>query len=768
MLISLTLRPFLIIIYLYSMKDVVISIVLIIAIVLFSVIEIVSQTVYNKSVKDGFNEPLLFPWAGGMDAIQYCNVDLNMDGKKDLLAFDRRGNRKMCFINNGTVNEIDFSFAPQYSDLLPDFYEWVIFTDYNMDGKDDIFTYSPGYGSMMVYKNISDTQIKFELVVYPYLKTLLPGGYVNLFVTSADYPGIYDLDNDGDLDILTFGVLGSFLGMHKNLSMEKYGNADSLDYEHTTYCWGHFAESDESNLLYLDTCMPGTYNAVPDIIKNERHTGSTLLLHDFDDNGLADLLLGDVDYPGLFALYNNGTTDDANISYADTLFPQGTSRVKLFSMPVANYTDVNNDNIKDLLVSPFDPGIITSRNKNSSWLYLNSGTNASPIFELTHTNFLQSAMIDVGSGAYPVIYDWDQDGLKDLFIGNYGYYTYSYYINYFLHSIYYSRIAYYRNIGTAQNPVFQLWDSDFAGLSSLQKTGLIPAFDDIDGDGNVDMLIGESDGNIIYARYNEVDDNFEIITEEYLNVDVGEFSAPQLFDLNKDGVKDLLIGEKGGNINYYENIGSVGSPEFNFVTDSLGKINVTDYSVSWNGYSTPSFFRDESQNTGLVVGSEQGMIYYYTDIDNNLNGKFTKSDQLNELLDTTNVNFDRGMRTGATICNLHSDATLEMIVGNYSGGLEYFNGAANVLSDINNNNHENELEMYPNPANNEVIINIPRSSGKIKITLYNIDGKVIITQTLNLQDILINLSLSDVSSGVYIIKAEFENKVYRNKLIIVK
>ncbi|MBC8319273.1 MAG: T9SS type A sorting domain-containing protein [Bacteroidetes bacterium] len=725
-----------------------------------------AQSVYINN--DRINEPLSFPWAGGMDAVQYCNVDFNLDGIMDLLAFDRRGNRKMCFINNGTINEIDYEYAPQYSKLLPDFKEWVIFADYNMDGKNDIFTYSPGYGSMMVYKNISDNTLKFDLVVYPYLKTLLPGGYVNLFVTSADYPGIADVDNDGDLDILTFGVLGSFIGMHKNLSIEKYGNADSLDYEHTSYCWGHVAESDESNVLYFDTCMPGTDFVNQNIIRKERHTGSTFLVHDLDNNGLVDLLLGDVDYSGLFALYNSGTIEDAYISYSDTLFPQGTSRVNLFSMPVATYTDVNNDNIKDLMVSPFDPGIVTSRNKNSSWLYINSGTNTSPVFELSQTNFLQSEMIDVGSGAYPVIYDWVGDGLKDLFIGNYGYYKYSYYVNYFLYSVFHSCIAYYKNTGTLQNPVFQLWDDDFAGLSSLQQIGFIPAFDDIDGDGDTDLLVGNSDGKIIFVSYNKASGDFDVITENYLSIDVGDYSSPQLFDLNKDGVNDLIIGEKGGNINYYQNFGSAGNPEFTYITDSLGKINVTDYSVSWNGYSTPSFFRDSNQNTGLVVGSEQGIIYYFTNIDDNLDGKFTESDQLNLLLDTTDVDFDRGMRTGVVICDLYSDGNLEMIVGNYSGGLEYFNGAVNVLSDINNFNYKNELEIYPNPANSEVIINFPEKSGIVEITLYNIDGKVIITRTFSFQNRIVNLSIADVSNGVYFIKSEIGNKVFRNKLIVVK
>jgi hypothetical protein len=39
-------------------------------------------------------------------------------------------------------------------------------------------------------------------------------------VTNVDYPAIFDIDNDGDLDILTFWGLGSFMELHQNMSVE--------------------------------------------------------------------------------------------------------------------------------------------------------------------------------------------------------------------------------------------------------------------------------------------------------------------------------------------------------------------------------------------------------------------------------------------------------------------------------------------------------------------------------------------------------------------
>jgi len=52
------------------------------------------------------------------------------------------------------------------------------------------------------------------------------------------YPAMADIDNDGDLDLLTFFGLGSYVEYHKNLSVEKYGTCDSLDFILTDKCWG--------------------------------------------------------------------------------------------------------------------------------------------------------------------------------------------------------------------------------------------------------------------------------------------------------------------------------------------------------------------------------------------------------------------------------------------------------------------------------------------------------------------------------------------------
>ena len=706
-----------------------------------------------------------FPWAGGMNSCQFNEIDLNLDGINDLMVFDRNGDRIMTFLNGGTSGEVDYTYAPEFVQNFPELSDWVILADYNMDGKADIFTYSPGWAGMKVYKNTSDQELSFTIEVEPYLKSFQGGGYVNILVTYADYPGISDIDNDGDLDILTFWGLGSFVEMHKNLSMEKYGIPDSLDFEETSSCWGYFAENDESNELYLDTCnfkKNGTLDPRNTFLENgkkDRHTGSTFLLLDLDNDNDKDLLLGDVDYPNLVELINGGDSEEAYMTSFDTLFPAYDKPINLFSMPLGSYLDIDNDNIKDLIVSPFDPSPITSRNAHSVQLYKNGGTNEMPDFISTQNDFLQEDMIDVGSGSCPILFDYNNDGLQDLFISNFGYYMYSYYASgAFLKSVYWANIALYKNTGTQSEPEFSRITNNFADLHSLHLRGLYPTFGDLDGDGDADMLVGHEDGSLLFFENTATtSDTMEFAPpiENYRDIDVGMFSAPQLIDLNSDNLPDLAIGKQDGQLSYYENEGTISNPQFTLITDFLGGVNVTDSTVSYTGHSTPQFFRNTENKLELLVGSERGKIYYFKDIEGNLEGSFTESDSLFLLIGDDAFEMDMGMRSAAAISDLNNDGWQDLITGNYSGGLNYFTGSAlpgvHGLSQTNKNSFD--ISVFPNPATEKINIHLSGLSenNKFLVELSDIFGRHELSTTIEGKTSF-EIQLQDTPPGIYILK----------------
>jgi hypothetical protein len=701
---------------------------------------------------------LKYPWAGGLNSCQFGAVDLNLDGIGDLVIFDRMGNRILPFINNGVPGLDGYSLHTEYVNLLPDLHDWVIFKDYNRDGRQDIFTYS--LGGIRVFRNISDSVLKFKLVTN-LLKSFYYTGYVGILLTPVDYPAIADIDGDGDLDILTFFGLGSYVEYHRNLSVEKFNNSDSLDYQLSDHCWGNFRESGGSNEITLNIVCPYKNSGLPGLSCREgppKHTGSTFLATDLDGNGTSDLILGDVDFPGLISLINGGSTDSAQMTSQDTTFPSNTRPVKLFSFPSASFLDINNDGKKDMVVSPFDANLNISDNFRSTWFYENAGTDSLPIFRFMTDRLFINEMIDMGSGAYPIFHDLTGDGLPDLVIGDYGYYDSSYYENAILHSVYKSKIAFYKNTGSLMNPAFHLETDDFTGISKLKLLGVYPAFGDLDGDGDVDMITGNSDGRLIYFNNTAGMGKFPVYSSpqfNYQGIDVGDYSSPQLFDLDKDQKPDLIIGEQKGNLNYYHNSGSAANPIFTFVTDSLGKVNVTNYNLSYDGYSTPCFFTDQFNNTGLLVGSEEGKVHFFTDIDNNLSGTFQNADSLLKSLTGTTIQPNSGWRTSACIASISDPVFMDLVVGNYSGGVNYYchNLVPEVISSVKEINKvkEKSLRVFPNPADGYVKLEVLSASSfeNFSIQIINLLGNIVHEQPF-LQHSTINTET--LQPGVYIIR----------------
>jgi hypothetical protein len=665
-----------------------------------------------------------FGFAGGMNSCQYGAIDLNGDALKDLVVFDRMGNRLLPFLKK-SPGLSGYVYAPYYSRFFPAMEQWMQLKDYNKDRREDIFTYTTG--GIKVFRNSIAGVPHFTQVSYPFLRSQQGSANTNILVTYADYPAICDIDGDGDLDILTFWGLGSFVEHHNNVSVEKYGNADSLEFKRTETCWGRFAEGEDSDQIKLDTCL-GTKSvsdgqASTGMTPDPKHTGSTLLALDLDNNKAKDLLLGDVDYPALKALWNGGDSAHAIITSVDQAFPAGLQAIDLVSFPAPSLVDVNDDGLDDLLVSPFEPSLTKSRSDHSSWLYLNSGTAVSPVFTLYSKDFLQNGMLDFGSGAYPVATDVDGDGLTDLLVGNYGYLDSSYYeTGHLLRCVYHSRLAYLRNTGTMAVPAYKLISDDYANLSALKILAAYPATGDLDGDGDDDLIVGNADGTFIFLQNQAGAGNLPVYAKPVFNyqlLDAGDYSTPQLVDLDKDGLTDIVCGKRDGRLSYYRNTGTLQKPAFSLITDFLGNIDITDPQLSYYGYSAPCFFMGSDAKWRLMLGAELGGIHYYKNITDNLGGSFLKA--------ASNVQGNNdGIRTGIAVLQADGDTYPDLVIGNYSGGLSFYRGIAPQPIGIREPAIESGIQVtiYPNPASDIVYINTDPElrSGKMEIEIFRVDG----------------------------------------------
>lgn len=731
-----------------------------------------SVQVYDKT-----NNQYTLPWVGGFNHIQVSEIDLDLDGKNDLLTFDRAGNKISTFINQGIPSTIAYTFAPEYKDSLPKLHDWVLFRDYNFDGKMDIFTYSTGGAA--VYKNISQTSLSFQLVTNLVYSDYLPddttNNPINLYISSTDIAAIDDIDGDGDLDILTFSILGTYVEYHKNLSKEKFGNSDSLVFELSNKCWGFFAENLSNNSVTLDdTCdfnisNPQRLALMNNLIEEEsyagkKHSGSTLLTLDLDNNNSKELILGDVSFNNLTALYNSDNTPNFTASYMsfeDQNFPSNNSSTLAVDMdifPAGYYLDVNNDNVKDLLVS--NNCYSGCENSKSLWLYLNNGTNNLPDFVFQKNNFLQEKMIELGERTHPVFFDYDGDGLQDMIVGNYGKYDKS------TPSLYTSFLSLYHNIGTASSPIYKLIDEDFAGLSTLNLDlisnkpvlGIYPAFGDLDNDGDKDMIIGDYFGNLHYfintaGAGNTA--NFVLSQPKYQSIDVGNFATPQLIDLNRDGKLDMVIGKENGYFSYYQNSGTLTVPNFTKITDSLGRVS-TLHPNFFRGNSVPCVV-DVAGSYSMFAGSASGNIFKFGNIDGNLSGTFSR-------LDTNFLKINEGTNSAISISNINNDLFLDMLIGNQAGGVAFFEGKQPIIS-IEEFDKISNITIYPNPTKENAFINLETNSiQNATIDVFDLLGNTILSQQVN--DQIVKIYTSNVPQGIYLIK--FTNNIGNKVFKLVK
>lgn len=696
------------------------------------------------------NEKLLNPWVGGMNNVQFGEIDVNMDGLMDLIVFEKHGGKLLPFIFIPD-SEPRYEYQPDYAEFFPPVNSLFQLKDYDGDSKPDLFTYTTG--GIMVYRNNSSDKLSFEKAVKQFVKSLQGNIFTNLLITNVDYPVIHDLDNDGDLDILTFWGLGSFMELHKNMSVETIGTSDSLLFHKVDFCWGNFGESPESNSIILDTCIETRPN---------RHTGSTLFVLDINNDGKLDLTLGDVDYGNIQALINGGENMDAHMISRIDSFPEAYP-VSLISFPYMQVIDAYNDGVKDLVASPFDPGLIRSEGINSVWLY-----NIETAGEISFSTeaFLQNQMIDVGLGSYPVFTEITNDQLTDMVTGNFGQLRRHYYNdNGQLICEYSSSLSLFKNTGSLDIPEFSLITDDFAGLSSLEKTGLFPAFHDLNNDGLTDMLLGTGDGKL-YILYGSHFDNEGIpifdSPVEILSGTAGFFLTPAIADINGDGLMDCLMGNQSGRLIYLQNEGTTQNPVFQHKTDYYGQIDVTNQLTSYTGYSVPSVFRDSQNNQNLIVGSESGKLFYFPNLSSDYNEQLTPQED-------AFVWVNEGIRTSAGLSDINNDGYQDMVVGNYAGGVKLFKGktpSALIMNEIKGG--EGNLKIYPNPAVNYAELIFPEYS-KWKVTIANYQGMKV--KEFIVQDMKTLLQIEEMRSGLYFIVASRYDDTSRKlstKLLITR
>jgi hypothetical protein len=241
---------------------------------------------------------------------------------------------------------------------------------------------------------------------------------------------------------------------------------------------------------------------------------------------------------------------------AATTLQAGGADLQVDAYSVPALADWNNDGLTDLVV-----GEKTAAGTGKVRIYLNSGSNQDPSYgSFVFAQGAQGGELSVPAagclGVFPAVFDWNQDGKKDLIGG--------------------------RADGTVQVTLNENTDADPRwGTPAIVQVGLPDAKTDLDvgeratvalvdwnNDERSDLVVGGLDGKVHVLLDEATAGAPDFRSDTLLPDGANPLAVPSgrssvaVVDLDHDGRKDLVLGNTEGQLVYYANVGTDAAPAF--------------------------------------------------------------------------------------------------------------------------------------------------------------------------------------------------------------
>ena len=214
-------------------------------------------------------------------------------------------------------------------------------------------------------------------------------------------------------------------------------------------------------------------------------------------------------------------------------------------------------------------------------LFRNEGSSSQPSYRLAQTLELTSAYHQS-----PALADLDADGDTDLLLGTWN-----------------QGVLYFRNEGS--RTALRFVQDTTLTIDPSRASNTMPALGDIDGDGDLDLLVGEASGEVNYYRNEGTRQQarFVLVTEKLGDIDAGRRSAPTLVDLDGDGLLDLVVGREDAGVSAFRNAGTRSEPRFE---------PVANWTLPLPPFAAPVFadLTGEGRSDLLSGGTGGGLVFY--------------------------------------------------------------------------------------------------------------------------------------------------------------
>lgn len=347
-------------------------------------------------------------------------------------------------------------------------------------------------------------------------------------------------------------------------------------------------------------------------------------------------------------------------------------------------------------------------------------------------------------------------------------------------------LVWLRNDGFQAN-----WVTDTIFSEGNQPLGI--ATDDLDGDGDADVVMCSWNDDKVFGFLNDGSGNFNPLV---IDASIDGPTEAEIADLDGDGDKDIAVvaTETANSVVIYLNDGSENFSEQILFSGEVGQdIEIGD----WNQDGIPDVFACFTDSDVHVIGfiydngsymentiqlqndDVHSIKLYDIDKDNDLDiisghggtfnmepilyaNIFTENEIENSIPLTDN---EDGYITGIDVGDVDNDGTPDII---YADSVEDdLVLLTNVIEvGIDEIHQDNSITVYPNPAKNQLMIEINEDGLKLQeLKLITSSGKTIFQQTLNSNQSLFEIGLGDFPIGLYLIYIRTEDGYLSKKII---
>ncbi|HEX9892811.1 MAG TPA: FG-GAP-like repeat-containing protein [Gemmatimonadales bacterium] len=508
-------------------------------------------------VVDSAGRMLDLAFLGGLNLPRPQLADLDGDGDLDLTIQEYTG-RMLALTREGDGPDglPHWTLSSwRYGGL--DVGEWSRLVDLNGDRLPDLFAERP-YSYLRFFRNRGTTGQPW---LVPVADSLRDTEGRAIFSDRQNIPQIVDVDCDGRVDLLIGRITGVIL---------------------------HYELVDPQDSIPVFRLVSDRFQDLEIITgQGSMHGANTMAFADPDGDGDLDLFWGDFFEAGLLHFENVGSCAEPHLRKDPVRFPPEDPVVTSgYNAPA--FGDLDRDGRLDLIVGvlggSYDPIRTTIRNLHYYSREAGGG------YRRRTAQLLP--MIDVGSESLPGFADLDGDGDLDFLLANK--------IDPVERRT--SRIFWYENTGRPGAPAFAM-------RGALPVTGQYhwaPTFGDLDGDGGSDMLLGSFGASVAWYRLEAGPrPGFTLVDSALVTITRGSNTTPAMGDVDGDGDLDLLVGEASGVLNFYRNDGTPRAPRFVLVSDEFDAIDI-------GRRSAPLLTDiDGDGDLDLLIGSDdQGVVLY--------------------------------------------------------------------------------------------------------------------------------------------------------------